>query len=275
MIEARFIGGTGRCGTAVLGSIVNAHPETIYFREPRFICEAGGLADYVHGAVTLEQFRHSMLPDFYRTLIAGLAENGVPAEAIQAVYAWEDVEGVLHDTMTGKDRIQDSRRFILTMFSRFPMPYWVEKTPHTVRYVDLLYQMFGDGLRYVHLIREPKDVLASLMRQRWGPGGVDRFCLWYLKIMGDARAAYEQVPQRCYTVVEMEKMARRPQDVVPALFTFFEIPADPDWLFDAIKTIRPVDAHIGRYTDDLSRSEQQHVNDECGPLYLWWKGKAR
>jgi len=270
---ARFIGGTGRCGTAALGEAFNRHPKTIYFREPRIVPDPGGLAVYVRGVVTLERFKAAMLSDGYRDLTMGLAENGLGHDEIQAAYAWKDVERLL-DAMTGIDRIEDARRFLLALFGRAGKPYWVDKTPHTVRYVDLLYQMFGEGLRYIHLIREPRDVVSSLKPCSWGPKGVDRFCTWYEAIMGDARQAYGQVPPECYLVLEMEEMVQQSHSVVPRAFDFFEIPAEPGWLFDVAKAIRPSDAHVGRYVDDLSRKEQREVSERCRPLYLWWKGKA-
>jgi len=265
----QFIGGTGRCGTSVLGIAFGTHPDVAYFGEPRFINDPGGLYDYLLGRVTSKQFREKMLREFYQILSIRVAP-----ESWASAYTWEAVRQVVDEEVTGQNRIGDGLRLLLALFGLAGRDYWVEKTPHTVRYVDLLYRMFGDDLRYLHLIREPKDILASLMHQKWGPKGTGNFCIWYNEIMGDARTAYGKTPQGCYAVVEMEELVRQPQNVLPWIFRFFEIPADPDWLFDVIKTIRPADAHIGRCAADLSRREQQEINDKCSPLYLWWKGKA-
>jgi len=292
-VTARFIGGTGRCGTAMLGAVFAAHPETTYFREPRFISDPGGLAEYVQGKTSLAEFKRRMGRHFWRSLVnktrlqrelstqdirtvnlarepyAGRKSSG--ELSIQDVYAPDEVERVMDETMDGQDRAEDGRRFLHKLFSLAGSPYWVEKTPHTVRFVDTLYKMFDGQMRYLHLIREPKDIFASFLQQRWGPKNVSGFTGWYSMIMTEASVAFQQVPRRYCKVVEMEHLAASPCDVLPEVFAFFEIPAEPGWIFDVSKTISLRDAHIGRHANEITRDAKHEIDRVCGELYAWWK----
>jgi len=268
-VTARFVGGTGRCGTAILGAVLADHPETTYFREPRFINDPGGLADYVQGRVTLEAFQRRMVRQFRKNLVNKL--ETIEGPSVRDTYTPAVIEAILSETMDGQDRAEDGRRFIQALFSQIERPYWVEKTPHTVRYVHVLYQMFDRQMHYLHLIREPKDVFASLLCQGWGPKRVPAFINWYTAIMSDASIAFQQTPRQCCKVVEMEHLVANPCNVLSDIFAFFKIPAEPGWIFDVSKKVSLQEAHIGRYASELSRDAQYAIDRACGELYIWWK----
>jgi len=270
---ARHIGGTGRTGTAILGGCLALHPDAVYFREPRFICDPGGLYDYLVGKVNADQFKTIILDKFLRNLTTKL-KTMETAELVDEFYNRDTVFAIGEDTLIGgPDRFIEGREFIEQLFGQLDRRYWIEKTPHTVRRVDLLYRMFGDDLRYVHLIREPKDIFASLIHQRWGPKKPETFIRWYREIMHDAQISWAQVPRDCYLVLRMETLVQKPHDVFAQVLRFFEIDYDVYWLHQTASGVTKKQAHVGRYEHDLSCRARVMIDQDCGNIYRWWKDK--
>jgi hypothetical protein len=175
--------------------------------------------------------------------------------------------------MRGEGLIMGGRKFVERLFGAARTDYWVEKTPHTVKYANVLYLMFPK-LRYVHMIRDPRDVFASLKRQHWGPKRVWDFVRWYLDVMGTADRAAKQIPGKCYLTVKMETLVRQPHATVGRVMRFFEIPYTPEWLRSAAGRIDPDRAHVGRGEAELSRVERKTVERECWPAYEKWRERA-
>lgn len=267
-MTARFVGGTGRCGTALLGSVFTAHPEVTYFREPRFISDPDGLCDYLWGEISLDRFKDMMLRRFRRNLVAKLAM--VETGPVHEIYSEDVIGALLNETMDDEDQFADGRRFVEGLFALMGRPYWVEKTPHTVMHVDLLHRMFPE-MRYLHMIREPKDVYASLLHQHWGPKSVSGFIVWYSRIMRQARRAYDEVPGENYKVVSLEALVCNPLTVLQSILEFMEIPFDVDWLSQAV-TIDPGKGHVGRHEKEITMKDGRTIDMGCRELYLFWKG---
>lgn len=273
---ARHIGGTGRVGSALLGSCLAMHPDVVYFREPRFICDAGGLYDYLTGEVTLVQFEERMINHFRHNLTTKLKMMWEDS-FIDEVYSKDEIVSIFNDPpWESDDRFVGGHAFIERLFGAMMITrrYWIEKTPHTVRRVDLLYKMFGEGLRYVHLIREPKDIAASLLHQKWGPKKPETFVHWYKEILRDAQRSMLQVPAECYLVVGMETLVQHPHATLERVLRFFEIEYDVDWLHQAASGITQKQAHIGRYERDLSFRARVMIDQDCGDVYRWWRERG-
>jgi hypothetical protein len=271
IVDARFIGGSGRCGTALLGSILADHPNVTYFREPRFLSDGNGLCDYVRGKTSLAFFRAYMVKRFRRNLVNKL--RTVETVDVGEIYRPEAITAIMDATLEDRgDRVADGRAFVLTLFGRMGRPYWVEKTPHTVMHADVLYQMFPN-MRYVHMIRDPRDVFASLMHQHWGPKSGPAFVRWYNGIMDQARKAYERVHWRNYLVVSLEELIRAPFLTVSEVFEFMEIPHGTDWLWHTVRSrVSKEQSHVGRY-NELSKQDLELIERECLTLYEYWKGQ--
>jgi len=270
-VDARFCGGTGRCGTALLGSILADHPAVAYFREPRFLSDPNGLCDYVRGKTPLATFREYMVKRFRRNLVNKLRLQEMAD--VGAIYSPDVIYEVMNLTLQDRgDRVADGRAFVLLLFGKMSRPYWVEKTPHTVTCVDVLYWMFPN-MRYVHLIRDPRDVFASLLHQHWGPKAGPAFVRWYNDIMEQARIAYASVHPCNYIVVSLETLVTQPFETMELLLDFLEIPYEADWLCATIeKRVDRDRANIGRHSE-LSKRDLGIIRRECWNLYEYWKGQ--
>lgn len=273
-----FIGGTGRCGTAVLGAMFAAHPQIMYFNEPRFISDEGGLAEYILGRTSWRGFRHKMLKSFRWNLIHKL--QGAGFEEAEQIYTTEAVANVLHQSMqcprARSGRIAQGRAFIENLFALAMKPehqYWVEKTPGTVMYADMLYEMFPE-VRYIHIIRQPKDVCVSILRQPWRVRTVGRFCAYYRNVMDKAYQAHQHIPLENYLVVSLESFVHNPVKSVRYIYAWAGIPIADEVIRWVEENVSIEHAHINCWHDVLSNQHAVKIDAKCDPLYLLWKAEG-
>jgi len=134
-----FIVGCGRSGTSLLRRFLNQHPQVGIPLESLFI------VDYLRAACRIPIER--MLKLLVRE--PELAEWGVRPRL-------EDVQG----SLTAAEAIDRLHQLYLAPRGKLR---WGQKTPRFVRELPLLQAHFP-GARFVHLVRDPRAVAASLIR---------------------------------------------------------------------------------------------------------------
>lgn len=260
-----LIGGTGRNGTSVLSDVFASHPDVAAFGETRFFSDPGGLADLVEGRASLPDFRRAMTTVWWKRFPAPLRKAGA--------YTSESVGDLIDATLGQGVDAARAGAFVRALFGAGAQaagrPRWCEKTPHSIRFADLWLRLFPQGY-VIHALRNPADVCASMLRQRWGPKRVDEFPAYYRRVMARAWTAYRRADRDRYRVVRLEHIVAQPQAMVAALFEFAGLDAAPEIVAPAAALIRPEKAHVGRKTGELSRSERRLIAARCGDLYQQW-----
>jgi len=267
-IDWRCIGGSGRSGTSLLAERIARHPDAVYFQEPFWFCDKNReLLAYLRGEADQDEFKRTMARSL-RNVQTGFQEQG-DTEMLRRYRAkgiLADCEKVVNGTMP----VMDVRAYLTRFAEVSGRRYWIEKTPHNVRNADAIIDVFPDA-RIVHVIREPKDICASLLKQHWGPKGSQRFSSWYVQVMTDALEAREAVPMGHYLAVEMEDLVRTPHREFGRVLRFLDIDYDLNWLHDTVKDIDLREAHIGRWYYDLSIAAQRYIDAHCKELYEQWR----
>lgn len=138
------------------------------------------------------------------------------------------------------DLVEAQRGLVATVVAKAaavrPGARWVlEKTPSNSLCVDLIDELCPD-VRYVHILRDPREVVASLRAagQGWGPwaptdaaGGAD---MWRRHVVG-ARRAREIAPDR-YTEVRYEVLRQDPRAALAPVLDLLGLDDDPTGLAD-------------------------------------------
>ena len=268
----RAIGGSGRCGTSLLAERIATHPDVVYFQEPFWFCNRNRkVLAYMRGQVGPDELRKEMERSL-RNLRAGFEQQG-------DLEMRERLEGQLPATVI-RQAIDLAglwpRHWVVRLcLARIAIiagrRYWVEKSPHNVRNADWIVKVFP-AARIVHVIREPKDICASLLHQDWGPPGPYEFVSWYRQVMTEALRARQGVPDGQYMVIEMETLVRQAHVELGRVMRFFGIEYDGEWLDAAASWIDPNRAHIGRAKGDLTPGTCEYIDATCGGLYRTWRG---
>ena len=181
-----FVGGLGRSGTTIALNALYRHSDIYAVPiETKFLVEEDGFADLVSaftdrfsvpGANTAwHRFEHLM-----RRRVTGLEEGDFRNQHTLSSEVFSDYEAALNSFVAAiaprryfphpAPLHAAVRQFIAATFDaetrRSDKSAWVEKTPANIWRLGFLRQIWPDCW-FVHVIRDPRAVLASLMRRGW------------------------------------------------------------------------------------------------------------
>ena len=193
------------------------------------------------------------------------------------------------------------RRAVLDAASSLEGDVLVEKNPRHVIRIPFLAAAFP-GSRFIHIIRDGRDVTASLMFRnrgpRWGhveiPGWREvlsgqpeanhiRCAIQWRDTVRIARDDARDLPDESYTELRYEDLLREPARIVGEALGFLGLELHPDveaflpriqdstvGSYHARKQVRHyVDDHsrrVGRHTENLTATQLAEVEAVCGPL---------
>ncbi len=220
-----FIVGTPRSGTTLLKRLVDAHPSIAITRETHWI------------------------PRYYRRRIAVTDTGMVKPGIIEELFAEkrfahlrmrrEKIEALLSDgrEMSYADFV--SRIFDLYA-QREQKTFVGDKTPPYVRHISLLHELWPSA-RFVHLIRDGRDVCLSMLTWRmadraagrragWQEDPVTTTALWWEWLVRLGREAGRKLGAELYREVSYEKLVADPGGQCEELCDFLDLPFDSSML---------------------------------------------
>jgi hypothetical protein len=207
---APFIVGVPRSGTTLLRLLFDAHPELAIPPETGF----GSLAASFAGTT----------PD-----------RDVLLAALAALPTWQDL---------GLDRDDNARTFasvrpwsvdaglracFVAYAARHGKRRWGDKTPGHVDHMEALSRVLPEA-RFIHLIRDGRDVAASLRGLPFAPGdgSIRTIAAVWRDTIARARRAGARLPH--YREVRYERLVTEPEATLRELCDFVELPFDPAML---------------------------------------------
>ena len=272
-----LIGGTGRCGTSILAHALWSLPSVVYLPEWRLFTREGPIHQLLRGHGDLDRFA----ADFPAQILDKNRQLRISANGCAEQRMSRDVigSGNLQDMITtsralhGDNRQELVRDLLARIFDFFLRAldrlYLVEKTPHSVLLADMVTALLPTS-RYVHVIRDPRDVFCSTREQDWGPSDLEAFTGYYRDIAGQAIEARKTVPQDRYLTLGLETLVSRPEESLTRVIEFAGVPATQSDVVRACRQIEPRHARIQRYREDLSEDEARRVAEACDELYRFW-----
>lgn len=283
-----FAGGTGRSGTTILLHTLRFHPEICCFYESRFLGDPGGIQEYFDGKISFDVFERRMNHVFWGK-ISNSFHNAYTSEnysqrleqfnpgkqlSLSAVYTQDYLKEIMNVSGLESNRIHSHREFIQELFDRGTRltgkKFWIEKTPHTIVTADYLYKLFPN-MKYIHMIREPKELCCSVLERPWGPETVDEFLEWFNRLMPKAYRIRENIPSRNYRVFSLERLIAEKNKTLGTILDFLGISTGPEIIDLCVSQINDGKFNTGRWRTCLSRAEIARIDRECGNIYRSWK----
>ncbi len=203
-----FVVGCERSGTTLLRLILDAHPQLAVPPESYFIV------------------------DLYRRHARdGVVDTGAMASDLEAnrwFRAWDLPEGEAGRTLGGEAGVEFAEA-IRRVYGRYAELHgkarYADKTPAYVQHIRLLARVFPEA-RFVHLIRDGRDVAMSLAEVRWGPGDVLDAALQWAERVSRGREAGHEVGAHRYLEVRYERLVAEPEPVLREVAEFCELAFD-------------------------------------------------
>jgi hypothetical protein len=142
---------------------------------------------------------------------------------------------------------------------------WGEKSPPYTQYVYMIEKMFSNA-RYIHLIRDGRDVALSLMEKTWGPGDLVSSLEYWARHISCARRMLYMLPDHKYTEVRFEELVANPKPELQRVTQFLGIELEPAML-DAYRQ------KAANKVGDLINSIHPHLKEapSADQAYKWKK----
>ena len=210
---APFVVGVGRSGTTLLRLMLDAHPELAIPPETHFV------------PALIERFG------------ASEPSAGELVEAVTNEPSWRDF-GLSEDELrkafaeAGAGPADAIRAFFAAYASRHAKPRWGDKTPVYIESIAEIGNVLGDQARFVHLIRDGRDVAVSrraraAARGREPTPAADEAATWKRRIEGARRQASSVSHYREW---RYEDLVAEPDGVLREICEFTELEFDPAML---------------------------------------------
>jgi hypothetical protein len=108
-------------------------------------------------------------------------------------------------------------------------PRWGEKTPHNVFFVREILEDFP-GARFLHLVRDGRDVAVDQLRSAFGPRNVYAAARLWSEVVRAGQAARGSTPRSQWLDVSYESLVRDPAEQMRRVLAFLGEDFDPSVL---------------------------------------------
>lgn len=105
---------------------------------------------------------------------------------------------------------------------------YADKTPQYVMSIPLLAELFPEA-KFIHIIRDGRDVALSALDVDFGPRGIGSAALSWKDFVGEGRQAGERLGTR-YCEVRYEEILESPESTLASLCEFIDLAFDPAML---------------------------------------------
>ena len=257
---ATFIVGHPRSGTSLLRALLDGHTDILVLPFETHLFDWANSGDPVRSLLdrtrlwpTLHRHRPSISRDEVEDVLTRAFDQtrGPRARLVALVEGWRELTGAPSDTR------------------------WVEKTPRHLYEATTLLEWFPADARILAIRRDPRDVIASTLKQK------PSRAIFQMALTGRLahRIVTEHEGDSRFSVVAYEQLVRDPVGTMQAVCQFLEVPYDPDVVtptvlgaeysgnsrFDAaLKGVS--EAAVGRYREILSEPQLERAEALLAPV---------
>jgi len=284
-----FVGGTGRSGTTVIGDLLGNHSKirTSTPIEIKFLTNRSGLVDVVFGynqEIEKKSGKVSILN--YRTYRKRKRKEKERFAKILAEFnkfiweKWWDIDappphgrglvsGIskidLQELLARLEReLKINRKwaarrftgsFISKQFGAGDEIYWVETTPMNIPEANKLQELFPSAL-FINMVRDPRDVIASLLTKKWGPTTPLEGLHWIEKRLLAGHEALSVInPAKKITIALEDLAINSREQTYKKLLAFLKISDEPAMQRFFVESMTPDAATSGRWKAEIDSPE--------------------
>ena len=285
LVEPIFVGGVPRSGTTVVGKKLLGRQRRIACTKPAemwFFTDTGGLCDVAARGSDSSGYRRAQVNALRRGSLSplkafedrmqgfwyarpwwkdgrdkGLCESISRADLAAALTVFHeryDQDPVQAARLLAADIIDPSVR--ARGKSR-----WVDTTPANAKRIDDLYRIFPD-LRLVNMIRDGRDVAASIVSRGWGTDDLMAALQQWRELMIANHQAIQRIPSEQVIDVRLEELASpEGRPIYRSLRQFLGVHSNKKMRRFYRRKVNHTKGHVGRWRSDLTSRQQRQIDD--------------
>lgn len=276
-----FIGGTGRSGTNILLKILKKHSQVAgLFFEKRFILDPDGIIDFYHSyqnwSPYLANVKIKRLEKLFLDLSRTGSENYADWELSKHIPNYEEYvkELILElkefsykadwwasnnsELYYGRPKSKQELAEIFAAFLRKIADkdkVYIEDATWSILFADPLSQILPEA-KFINIYRDPRDVVASLIKQRWAPKDPKQAAVYYKDIINQWFLNRSKLDQKSFYEFKLEDLVNNPEDIIKKVCQFLNIDYEPEMIdLDLSK------ANVGCFKEEFSENEKEEINE--------------
>ncbi|MEW5733796.1 MAG: sulfotransferase [Thermodesulfobacteriota bacterium] len=189
-----FVVGVDRSGTTLLSLMLDAHSRLAIPFESHFFVR------FYNG---MERFGDLMQEVNRRALVAAIL-------AEPYLQKWEHRVSPEEVDLDRCGSLSGAIAEIYTAYARsFGKDVWGDKTPEYISHLWVLNELFPEG-RFVHIIRDGRDVASSIVKQWWGAKDFASALRYWAQNVALARSMLRMLPHNRYVELRFEDLVADP-----------------------------------------------------------------
>lgn len=269
-----FVGGTGRCGKSVVAECLAQHPDAFKLPfELRFLTDPDGIVDFYTSSLAswspyLMDKRIKRLGRLLQCLAYATGDKYANWRLRRYLPDWNRyIENLMRNlyefsyegTWVG---IQEARMYhavspdkkslarILGTFVNIIIgdllvvsgkDIFISDDTWSILFARELSEMLPEA-KFIHVYRDPRDVVSSMSRQRWCPSDLEQAARYYLDLIG----AINKVPWQLFRSAKFESFMDSPRVELITLCHWLGLDFDKAML----SPLDPSAANIGRWREE-------------------------
>jgi hypothetical protein len=145
--------------------------------------------------------------------------------------------------------------FISKQFDSADEIYWVETTPMNIPEANKLQELFPSAL-FINMVRDPRDVIASLLTKKWGPTTPLEGLDWIESRLIAGHEALSVIKPDKKTTIALEALAINAREkTYKVLLDFLKISDEPAMQKFFVESMTPDAATSGRWKAEIDSPE--------------------
>ncbi|KPQ01374.1 sulfotransferase [Marinobacter sp. HL-58] len=207
--------GVARSGTTILSLMLDSHPRIAIPYESHFFTEY-----YRHRESINDELNQ---PELRQNVVERILNE-------KYVKGWDYTPSIEAIDLSNCSNLAETIRELYVAYARHHgKDIWGDKTPSYITNIDVLNNLFPDA-KYIHLVRDGRDVALSLMQQWFGPNDfITALNFWKERIMVGQKMLAMLPPDRVF-LLKMEDLAEAPEERLHDLCEFLEVDYAPEML---------------------------------------------
>jgi hypothetical protein len=138
--------------------------------------------------------------------------------------------------------------------------YFVDDNTYNILYGRELLDLLPQG-RLIHVVRDPRDVVASYLHQRWTPRSLPAALEFYSEVMRRWLSIRDTIDPSRFMEIRLEDLCHDPESVLVKISEWAQIPFD-----DALLSVDLTQSNSGRWRREFGDESQQLLARELKPF---------